>query len=261
MKRILGRKQRIDNQLWLDAMNQIEDLVSADELEEAVRKVREDIREKTAGKKMAYCWSGGKDSIVLSKICRQEGITDCMFAHTELEYPEFLGWCLSNLPEGCEVINTGQDLDWLARHQEMIFPKGKELNAWYSGVQRAGFTKYFFDHQLDMIMVGHRKADGNVCGKDNIIRKNSGEVRYSPLADWPHEMTLAYIHYHGLQLPPIYGWKNGFRCGTHPWPSRMYMEDLHQGYSEVWEIDPDIIRGAAEKIDSARAFLEEVTAK
>ena len=232
MKRILGRKQRIDNQLWLDAMNQIEDLVSADELEEAVRKVREDIREKTAGKKVAYCWSGGKDSIVLSKICRQEGITDCMFAHTELEYPEFLGWCLSNLPEGCEVINTRQDLDWLARHQEMIFPKGKELNAWYSGVQRTGFTKYFFDHQLDMIMVG-----------------------------WPHEMTLAYIHYHGLQLPPIYGWKNGFRCGTHPWPSRMYMEDLHQGYSEVWEIDPDISRGAAEKIDSARAFLEEVTSK
>ena len=59
MKRILGRKQRIDNQLWLDAMNQIEDLVSADELAEAVLKVREDIREKTAGKEVAYCWSGG----------------------------------------------------------------------------------------------------------------------------------------------------------------------------------------------------------
>ncbi len=261
MKTILGRKQRIPNERWQEALDQIEELVSPAELENAVKAVKADIRKRTRGKKAAYCWSGGKDSLVLSDICRQVGIIDCMFAHTELEYPAFLGWCLSNLPEGCEVISTGQNLDWLSRHPEMIFPKGKELNAWYSGVQRAAFTKYFFDHQLDMILVGHRKADGNVCGKDNVIRKNSGEVRYSPLADWPHEMILAYIHYHQLQLPPIYGWKNGFRCGTHPWPSRMYMEDLHQGYSEVWEIDPEIIREAAEKIESARAFLEEVTGK
>lgn len=261
MKTILGRKQRIPNERWQEAMDRIEELVSPEELEKAVKAVKADIRKNVNGKKAAYCWSGGKDSIVLSDICRQVDITDCMFAHTELEYPAFLGWCLSNLPEGCEVISTGQNLDWLARHPEMIFPKGKELNAWYSGVQRAAFTKYFFDHQLDIILVGHRKADGNVCGAGNIIRKNSGEVRYSPLADWPHEMILAYIHYHQLKLPPIYGWKNGFRCGTHPWPSRMYMEDLHQGYSEVLEIDPEIIKDAAEKIDSARAFLEEVTAK
>lgn len=261
MKTILGRKQRIPNERWQEALDRIEELVTPAELEKAVKTVKADIRKHVNGKKAAYCWSGGKDSLVLSDICRQVDVTDCMFAHTELEYPAFLGWCLTNLPQGCEVINTGQDLDWLARHQEMIFPKGKELNAWYSGVQRAAFTKYFFDHQLDLIMVGHRKADGNVCGPDNVIRKNSGEVRYAPLANWPHEMILAYIHYHQLKLPPIYGWKNGFRCGTHPWPSRMYMEDLRQGYSEVWEIDPEIIKGAAEKIDSARAFLEEVGAK
>ena len=110
-----------------------------------------------------------------------------------------------------------------------------------------------------MILVGHRKADGNVCGPGNVIRKNSGEVRYSPLADWPHEMTLAYIHYHQLKLPPIYGWRNGFRCGTHPWPSRMYMETVEQGWREVYEIDPGIVEGAAEKIESARTFLQEVT--
>ena len=259
MKTVLGRKQTISNDLWLDTMNRIEDLVSEDELNEAAQLVIADIREKTAGKKAAYAWSGGKDSLVLSDLCRQAGVTACMFAHTELEYPEFLGWCLTNLPEGCEVISTGQNLDWLAQHQEMIFPKGRELNAWYAGVQRVAFTKYFFDNGLDMILVGHRKADGNVCGRDNMIRKNSGECRYAPLADWKHEMILAYVHYHQLKLPPIYGWKDGYRCGTHPWPSRMYEPSVEQGWRDVWEIDQDIVRGAAEKIESARNFLREVT--
>lgn len=259
MKTALGRKQTISNDLWIDTMNRIEDLVSREELNEAVQLVIDDIRKNTAGKKAAYAWSGGKDSLVLSDICRKAGVTACMFAHTELEYPEFLGWCLSNLPEGCEVIPTGQNLDWLAQHQEMIFPKGRELNAWYAGVQRVAFTKYFFEHGLDLILVGHRKADGNVCGRDNMIRKSSGECRYAPLADWKHEMILAYIHYYRLQLPPIYGWKDGFRCGTHPWPSRMYEPSVEQGWRDVWEIDPEIVRGAAEKIESARNFLGEVT--
>ena len=73
-------------------------------------------------------------------------------------------------------------------------------------------------------------------------------------------MVLAYIHYHGLELPPIYGWRNGFKCGTHPWPSRMYMESKEQGFKEVYEIDPSIVVQAAELIPSARAFLEGVRA-
>lgn len=257
MKRILGRKQTTNNAKWLEALQTIETLVSLEELEEQAKKTVATIKKITRGKKVAFSWSGGKDSIVLAHICQRAGITACMFAHTELEYPAFLKWCMENKPEGCEVINTGQGLDWLAKHEAMIFPKGKELNRWYAIVQRAAFTKYFFDNKLDMILVGHRKADGNVVGPNNILTKNSGEVRYSPLADWSHEMLLAYIHYYKLDLPPIYEWKDGFKCGTHPWPSRMYMKSVEQGYAEVYEIDPSIVIAAAEKIESARRFLEE----
>lgn len=255
MIKILGRKQTSNNAKWLEAIERIEELVSREELDEAVAIVNKAIKKVTKGKNIAFCWSGGKDSIVLADICSNLGITNCMFAHTDLEYPAFLKWCLENKPNGCDVINTGQDLKWLADHQHMIFPKGKDLNKWYQSVQRAAFTKYFFDKELDMILVGHRKADGNFVGPSNIITKASGEVRYSPLADWPHEMILAYIHYHNLPLPPIYEWKDGFKCGTHPWPSRMYMSSLEQGYEEVYEIDSSILITAADVIESARCFL------
>lgn len=256
MKTVLGRKQASNNALWLEVAGHIEDYVTREELAEAVATVSAAIAERTRGKRAAYAWSGGKDSIVLGDICAKLGITDCVFAHSDLEYPAFLEWCLTNKPEGCEVIDVGLDLDWLSEHQIMLFPKSKELNRWYQLIQRKAFTKYFFDHDLDILLVGHRKADGNVVGKDSIVSKGSGEVRYAPLADWSHEMVLAYIHYNNLSLPPIYEWRNGYRCGTHPWPSRMYMPTVEQGFREVYEIDASIVERAAEKLPSARHFLE-----
>ena len=85
-------------------------------------------------------------------------------------------------------------------------------------------------------------------------------TRFSPLAAWKHEHILAYIHYHQLLLPPIYGWKNGYLCGTHPWPARQWTGSIENGWREVYDIDPGIVLVAAEKIDSARAFLKGVQA-
>ena len=72
--------------------------------------------------------------------------------------------------------------------------------------------------------------------------------------NWTHEHVLAYIHYHALPLPPIYGWPNGYLCGTHPWPARQHTHG--NGWQEVYDIDPSVVTAAAEKIDGARRFLE-----
>lgn len=262
MKRVLGRKQSTDNSLWLDAAAHIEELVSADELSEAVATACAEIKRTAKGKHCAYAWSGGKDSLVLADICQGLGIVDCVFAHTELEYPAFLEWCLENKPEGCEVINTGQNIDWLVKHPAMLFPENSAITSrWFEIVQRTAIRQYFLAHNLDVIICGHRKADGNYVGKGtNIYTNGAGVTRYSPLADWPHEFILAYIHYHKIPMPPIYGWRDGYRCGTHPWPSRSGMASPEQGFREVYEIDPSIVIAAAEKLPGARQFLEsEVT--
>lgn len=256
MIKVLGRKKRTEQSRWLEVWDNIENYVSRGEVLEETEKVVEEIRKTVKDKRVAFSWSGGKDSIVLADVCKRAGVEDSMFAHTELEYPVFLDWCMKNKPEGCEVINLGYDLEWLNKHPYMLFPNKKYGQHWMVIYQRKSFTEYFFGKKLDMLLVGHRKADGNIVGENNIIRKGSGEVRYSPLADWSHELLLAYIHYFDLPMPPIYRWKNGFICGTHPWAKRGCVQSIEQGYREVYEIDPSIVINAADTLESARRFLE-----
>lgn len=258
----LGRKQSINNDAWLEAVATVEKAVPRDELDALVSVTIEDIKATVGGKRAAYAWSAGKDSIVLGHICEAADVADSMIGVCNLEYPAFIAWIEANKPAGCEVINTHQDLDWLAKHPEMLFPQDSAAaGRWFSIVQHRAQRLYFKSHELDTIILGRRRADGNYVGRGtNIYTDAQGVTRYSPLAAWSHEHVLSYIHYHKLPLPPIYGWKNGYLCGTHPWPARQWTGSVENGWREVYDIDPSIVTAAAEKIDSARAFLEGVRA-
>lgn len=258
MKNILGRKQSIKNDDWLKAMAEIEMLMPREELETLVSEAISEIKLQSAGKKAAYAWSAGKDSLVLGDLCRQAGITDCMLGVCSLEYPAFMTWIQENKPENLEIINTGQDLEWLAKHPEMLFPADSKTAArWFAIVQHRAQAKYYKAHDLDMILLGRRRADGNYCGKGgNIYTDGKGITRYSPLAGWKHETLLAYIHYYSITLPPIYGWNNGYLCGTHPWPARQWTGSVQNGWKEIYEIDDSIVKEAAKSIPSAKEYLK-----
>lgn len=257
MERILGKKQKIQNEDWINAMKRIEELVSPTELEIRVQETAKDIQKTTSGKKVAYAWSAGKDSIVLGDICRENGIDDCMVAVCDLEYPAFSKWVDKHKPKGIEIINTGQNIGWLSNNLNMLFPQDSSTAArWFSIVQHRAQAKYYKEHELDMILLGRRRADGNYCGKgSNIYTNGKGVTRYSPLSSWSHEEILAYIYYHKLPLPPIYKWKNGYLCGTHPWPARQWTGSIENGWMEVYRIDKNIVCDAAKLIGSAADFL------
>ncbi len=111
-----------------------------------------------------------------------------------------------------------------------------------------------------MLLLGRRRADGNYVGRgDNIYTNGQGVTRYSPMSDWTHEKVLAYIHYYNLEMPPIYEWKNGYLCGTHPWPARQWTGSVENAWAEIYEIDSAIVTEAAEHIQSAKDFLESLT--
>lgn len=104
----LGRKQRISNDAWLEAISGIEEKVSVQEIQDISARALEAIREATVGKKAAYAWSAGKDSIVLGSLCEAAGVHDSMIGVCNLEYPAFMQWVEQNKPAGCEIINTKQ---------------------------------------------------------------------------------------------------------------------------------------------------------
>ena len=256
MVKALGRKQNIKNEDWLEAVKDIEDRVSKKDLDARVKKTVSEIKKKTKGKKSAYAWSGGKDSLVLGKICEEAGITSCVLVVSDLEYPQFIESVKVHQPPELEIINTGQDLKWLSKHPQMLFPKDSKTAAqWFHIVQHRGQAKYYKDHSLDIMLLGRRKADGNYVGKgDNIYTNGQGVTRYSPLSDWTHEEVLAYIHYYDIPVPPIYGWKNGYLCGTHPWPARQWTGSMENGWKVVQEIDPTIVMEAADYFPEAKAI-------
>lgn len=256
----LGRKQSIDNACWIDAMEHIEEYVSRPELDELTGKTVDEIKRITADKKAAYAWSAGKDSIVLGKICELAGIKDCMIGLSKLEYPAFTRWVCKNQPENLQILRVGPDIEWLKKHPEMLFPKdAKTAATWFKIVQHRAQEIYYREKGLDMILLGRRRADGNYVGrKGNIYTNGKGITRYSPLSEWTHEAVLAFIHYHNLDIPPIYSWEKGYTCGTHPWPARQHMKTDEQGWSEIYAIDKNIVIGAAEHIASAKEFLEKL---
>ena len=255
MKRVLGRKQNMkpaDEKVWWDVINNIEEYVSQEEVARATDIARARILKMTNGKKAAYTWSGGKDSLVISSLCRSVGITSCQCFVTELEYPAWHKFLEQNAPPNCEFINVGFDLNFIAEHNELLFVEGKLEQFWNKNIRQKYFRKYICDKNLDVLILGHRTIDGNICGSNGIRIQRSGGVLYSPIYDWSHELLFAYLHYKGMKLPFIYKWERGFFFGTHLWVER-------NNYAEVYKIDPSIVIEASKKLSSAKKFLEELS--
>jgi 3'-phosphoadenosine 5'-phosphosulfate sulfotransferase (PAPS reductase)/FAD synthetase len=229
----------------------------AERLDRLIDRTVSDIRLRTRERRVAYAWSGGKDSIALRHVMELAGITDCVLGMCNLEYPAFLQWITENMPLGLTVINTGQDIEWLARHPEMLFPDTAPIAAkWFKMVQHTAQERYFASENLDMLALGRRKADGNFVGKGNIYTNAAGITRYSPIAQWGHIDVLALVERIGITWPPIYSWPRGFQCGTHAWAARQWTGSIGNGWREVHAIDASIVVEAAPYFASAARCLE-----
>ena len=260
MKRVLGRKQSMkpaDEKLWWNVINHIEEYVSKEELARATEIARARILKATDGKKAAYTWSGGKDSLVISDLCQSVGITACQCLIKYTEFPAWVDWLIKNAPPNCQFLKVGFDLNYLAEHEELLFARGKIGQRWLRDIQQKCFREYLKQKNLDVVILGHRTIDGNVCGKDGVRIQRDGGILFTPIFDWSHELVFAFLHYNKIEIPFMYKWYRGFYNGTCGWAQRT-AGSVNQAWREVYDIDPSVVIQAAEKLPSARRFLEEM---
>lgn len=260
MKTELGRKQNETNDHFLKVWNSIGEYVSLEEATRAVDDAAADVLRTTHGKRVGYAWSGGKDSIALQVVMERAGIRKCYMASVSaLSFKHYLPWCKEHGPASLEILDYDEvNVGWLARHQQYIFNQ-RDHSIWSKFCQVRGHDKFSLDNRLDMMILGRRYQDGNYIGPkgSNIIAKTNGVTLYSPIADWPHEMVLAVIHYFkGRELPELYTYPEAFVEGTPIWPDYYKSgEDIITSYGRIYNIDHTLIERAAMYIPTAAQFL------
>lgn len=258
IRRVLKSKgATLNNDFW-EVFNNIEDYVSVQHMNQLITQTVLDIRTVIGNDSAGYGWSGGKDSVVIDFLMSILGSYPSIVSITgELEYPEMKSYILANLPDKCEVFDSGHTLDWLSKNQHWLFPKNaQELSRWYKVCQHKAQTTLNDRHRLKYVIVGRRKQDGNHVGKNNLsYNKQAGKITYSPIADWSHEEVLACMKYFNLPVAPCYFWPNGFSVGTTHWAETYWAGSLTDSWRVVHRIDPQVVITAAAKIDSANRFL------
>ena len=255
----LGFKQKESNSKFKYVWNNIESIVSKKQLDVLIEGTLNSMSKILNNKKYGLAWSGGKDSVVVDFLLKQlgEDFPSCIGMTKGLEYPEFMQFVTLNMPQDLKVYMTYHDIHWLSNNLDWLFPDTKRASKWFKAVQHSAQDSFFKDKSLDILVTGRRKKDHNYCGKNNLYKNNkTGTVRYSPIADWTHEMTLACIKYYDLPLAPFYSWLNGWVVGSGNWAARQWCGSIHNGWGEIYQIDKTIVINASQHIDSAKEFLK-----
>jgi 3'-phosphoadenosine 5'-phosphosulfate sulfotransferase (PAPS reductase)/FAD synthetase len=260
---MLKKRNQTSDQEFMQALENIEQIVSQEELERAANLAIAEIKTRTCGQRTAIAWSGGKDSLVLYDLCQRAGISQhgVLGLTEELEYPEMNMWYAEHTPPDVAIIRRPFTYQWLAEHPRMLFPQDpRASDHWRRNVWQSAQNTFCEKNDCTMLILGRRLLDENYCGPGRAgLYRARGTWRYLPIRNWSHEMILAYLHYHQIELPPVYFWPNGFKEGTHPWPARLACLDAADGWAQTYACDPAIVERAADYFPDAAEYLAHPT--
>jgi 3'-phosphoadenosine 5'-phosphosulfate sulfotransferase (PAPS reductase)/FAD synthetase len=242
----------------------IEDYVSEDEAQQAVEAAVAETKDVISPirSKVAYGWSGGKDSVALEVVMEKAGVKPCMLGLVgALEWRGYLKWVSENAPAGLTVFsNDSVTLEFLADpyNHKYVFPDNSTDGYWWTlQSTRRAQREYQRLYSPELQIYGRRTQDGNYIGSGAYGIFEAGGIRqYSPIRDWPHEMVLAVIRYYGKSLPPIpYEAPYGWTTGTGGWPGRRYGEDWEESFYITGKIEIERLKEASPHFAAAKRAL------
>lgn len=262
----LKDKTHASSDEWAYAFEHIEEFITRQEVIDRFSQTCDFVRKSVRGHTPGFGWSGGKESVVLADIMREVGITICCFGFNScLSYPSFVEWALRNMPKGCEVYDCSKQFNYAVMNERNMEAFSDDLRAYQRFIDlndRTVYPRFCKRHNLDMFIMGTRKADNNICGKAPeyiTTAKNRDWVRFSPMAEWTTEEVLGYIRFFkgGYEaLAPQYGYPNGWHNGSDA-PIYLHLEgkNRQQMWAEVYANDKRVVERAAKWLPSAQAFL------
>lgn len=259
MKNVLKAKHFNTQEEWLEVWNNYEKYRSREEIEETIAASVAEAKLVCSGKNAAYAWSGGKDSIALQIVCEEAGINKGFCAYNQLFFSDSIDFFFRNRPDGIEMIDTGEDYDWLAQHPSFMFPPST-TNNWSERTHLRCQADYSRRHGIDIMLMGKRSQDGNwVPKKSLVVTGANGVPIYCPIRNWTHEDVICAIRYRGKNLSDFYFREGGgFHYGDTKFAlmSPMKGETVLDAWNRIYKLEPEkVYRSANAGIPTALQYL------
>lgn len=170
-------------------------------------------------KNSILAFSGGKDSVAISKFMLDQGykIPHVSVINKELDYPIHIkyieDYCKRKAVELIFIEQKHLGINFLKKNPKYIFPFDSKIKSnWFYKFQQLGIKKYSEKNNCSTVIYGRRTADGNSIKSHSYVTKN-GIKQYFPLRDWSNIKTMEYIK--DEILSPIYEQERGLIRGTH----------------------------------------------
>ena len=256
------------NDEWQNAYDAAEIAVSETHINRLTAKTINEIKAVVARKgytRIGYCWSGGKDSLVMYDVLKKSGIpvVGGVCVLFENLFPTMVNWLKLNAPQDVSFRYSGylKLTDAAKDPEKFLFPTDKKVLALHNPPLWKAQNRFAIENGIEVMFTGRRLSDNNFCGKkdNHYITSNESGDRFNIIAEWTHEELLAYIKYNNIQMPPCYFWKDGWELGIHAWIERHRLGEypFTENFDELFDMDKRVLLEARKKLDIVDRYLNE----
>lgn len=260
---MLGKKQISNSDDWAKTWENISNIITYEHITKLTLKTLDKLyRVMCKYKNVAYCWSGGKDSLIIQKLIELSKIDiPSLLVLYPTEYPEMKKWLLEHKPKKCVVIKTSKiSYEQINNDSDYLFPNKEKYIASYLPPRWKVQKEFRKSNDFDLLIMGRRTIDGNNCGskENDYITKSQVGDSFNLIAEWTHEEVLAFIYYNKIELPPCYFYPRSWRYGTHCWTERGRLPNFpNDNFDEIMDIDKNILFQSRDKIYLVEKYLSE----